>query len=101
MTDKCIIIILICIIFAIIVSAGVSTITSQKTIKIDDKVKPDRIVDADGDIYVVQDQVILGEIGASGRFEKLKENTRYKVKLTGIRFPLFNWYPNIVRYEKV
>jgi len=101
MTDKCITIVLIVIIFAILVSAGLSTVTSQKTINISDKIKPDRIVDSDGNEYTVQDQVILGEMGASGRFEKLKEKTKYKVKLTGIRFPLFNWYPNIVRYEKV
>jgi len=100
MTDKCIIIILIVAIFAICVSTGLSTLTSTDTITIDEKIKPDHIVDTDGDVYLVQDQVILGEMGASARFEKLKEKTRYKVKTTGIRFPLFGWYPNIVRYEK-
>lgn len=101
MTDKCIIIFFIVAVFAIVVSTGLSTITSEKTIKIDEKIKPDKLVDADGDIYVVQDQVILGEIGASDRYKKLKEGKKYKVKTTGIRFPLLNWYPNVVRYREV
>lgn len=101
MTDKCIIIILIIAIFCICVSTGLSTTTSTKTITIDVKIKPDQIRDSDGNMYLVQDQVILGEMGASARFQKLKEKTIYDVKMTGIRFPLFNWYPNIVRYKTV
>jgi hypothetical protein len=83
------------------------------TITVTDK---DRVYDKDSSKYLVfgentetgetkvfenTDSLIKGKFNSSDFYGNLKVGETYKITVYGYRFPLFSWYENIIKYEKV
>lgn len=96
-----IIVVVVVIIYAI--AAFVASVhVVEKDITIIEKVpvKPFKVVDSDDNMYVIQDQWQL--IFDSGNtYAKIKEGNKYHVKVSGVRFPLLGWFPNIIGIDKI
>jgi hypothetical protein len=60
-----------------------------------------QVIDTDGNVYSVEDNLLLGSFDASNRYAKLKADHQYHVKTFGIRNTFLTWYPNILEINEV
>lgn len=76
--------------------------------------KAERIVDGSGEnmrsrylIFTTKetfentDELFLGKFNSSDLYGAIKPNETYRAKVTGVRFPFFSWYRNILNIQQL
>ena len=81
-------------------SAAVQEVTVQeKWIKYHGKDAKYLFSDLDGNVYSIEDSVLLFVFDASDRYARIKEGTSYTIKTYGWRIKILSWYPNAIEIK--
>jgi hypothetical protein len=92
----------VCHIIAILFTRFEKKITvSEKYVKPSYKKTYYHVVDTDENNYRLKDSLFLWEFDSGNDYAKLKQGQSYQVHGYWFRFPLFSWYPQIYKVEKV
>jgi len=81
-------------------SATEKTITvKEKWVKYYDNGAKYLFSDTEGNVYSIEDSILLLKFDASDRYAKLEVGKTYRVKLYGWRVRMLSWYQNAVEIE--
>ena len=59
------------------------------------------LIQCDDKVYKITDLLLKGKFNSSDIYAKLKKGKRYKLEISGYRWPFFSEYQNINDYKEV